>query len=306
MPSSEPKIDKISHIIKIHNEELIDNYFWIKQNNWKEVILDPKKLDLKIKKYLENENKFKEDQLKDIEHLEQKLFKELKAKIKNKDNSVPKKDGKFVYFFKYNKNSEHPIYYRKNIESNLEEIILDCEKKSKEHSYFNVSSISHSHNHKYLAYNIDISGSEYFSLFIEDTETKKKLSSTINNTTGNIIWSLDNKYIFYVSLNENHRPTKVLKHKIGSNPKTDILIYEEKDPAFFCSIKLSQTKKYLFIRIADHETSEYLIINAESNTTKPVLFKKREKKIEYDLDHHDQFFLISTNINKSEKHRDEG
>ena len=299
MPSSEPKIDKISHIIKIHNEELIDNYFWIKQNNWKEVILDPKKLDLKIKKYLENENKFKEDQLKDIEHLEQKLFKELKAKIKNKDNSVPKKDGKFVYFFKYNKNSEHPIYYRKNIESNLEEIILDCEKKSKEHSYFNVSSISHSHNHKYLAYNIDISGSEYFSLFIEDTETKKKLSSTINNTTGNIIWSLDNKYIFYVSLNENHRPTKVLKHKIGSNPKTDILIYEEKDPAFFCSIKLSQTKKYLFIRIADHETSEYLIINAESNTTKPVLFKKREKKIEYDLDHHDQFFLISTNINKA-------
>ena len=299
MPASEPKIDKILHTIKIHNEELIDNYSWIKQKNWKEVILDPKKLDSKIKNYLENENKFKEDQLKDIAHLEQKLFEELKAKIKNEDNSVPKKDGKFLYFFKYTKNSEYPIYYRKNIENNSEEIILDCEKKSKEHSYFNVSSVSHSHDHKYLAYNIDINGSEYFSLFIEDTETKKQLSSVIKNTTGNIVWSLDNQYIFYVSLDKNHRPTKVLKHKVGSNPESDILIYEEKDPAFFCSINLSQTKKYLFIRTADHETSEYLFINIESNNEKLVLFKKREKKIEYDLDHHDQFFLISTNVDKA-------
>ena len=115
MTTSEPKIDKILHTIKIHNEELTDNYSWIKQKNWKEVILDPKKLDLKIRNYLENENKFKEDQLKDIKHLEHKLFEELKAKIKNEDNSVPKKDGKFLYFFKYNKNSEYPIYYRKNI-----------------------------------------------------------------------------------------------------------------------------------------------------------------------------------------------
>jgi len=100
MNTSVPKINKILDTVKIHNEELIDNYSWIKQKNWKEVILDPKKLDSKIKNYLQNENKFKEDQLKDIKHLEQKLFEELKAKIKNEDNSVPKKDGKFIYFYK--------------------------------------------------------------------------------------------------------------------------------------------------------------------------------------------------------------
>ena len=299
MNTSIPKINKILNVVKIHNEELIDNYSWIKQKNWKEVILDPNKLNTSVKRYLDEENLFKEEQLKDIKDIEKKLFEELKSKIKNEDNSVPKKDGDYYYAYKYNKNSEYPIYYRKNIKNNFEEIILDCEKKSKTHSYFNVAAISHSHNHKHLAYNIDTNGSEYFSIFIENIETKEILSPEIKNTTGDIIWSLDNNYIFYVGLDQNHRPTKVFKHKIGSDSEKDLLIYEEKDPSFFCSINLSKTKKYLFIRTADHETSEYLFINLKLNQTTPILFKKRIKKIEYDLDHHEKFFVISTNIDNA-------
>ena len=299
MNTSIPKINKILNTVKIHNEELIDNYSWIKQKNWKEVILDPNKLNTPVKKYLDEENLFKEEQLKDIKDIEQKLFEELKSKIKNEDNSVPKKDGDYFYAYKYNKNSEYPIYYRKNAKNNFEEIILDCEKKSKTHSYFNVAAISHSHNHKHVAYNIDTNGSEYFSIFIEDIETKEILSPEIKNTTGDIIWSLDNNYIFYVGLDQNHRPTKVFKHKIGSDSEKDLLIYEEKDPSFFCSINLSKTKKYLFIRTADHETSEYLFINLKLNETTPILFKKRIKKIEYDLEHNEKFFLISTNIDNA-------
>ena len=299
MNTSIPKINKILNVVKIHNEELIDNYSWIKQKNWKEVILDPNKLNTPVKKYLDEENLFKEEQLKDIKDIEKKLFEELKSKIKNEDNSVPKKDGDYYYAYKYNKNSEYPIYYRKNIKNNFEEIILDCEKKSKTHSYFNVATISHSHNHKHLAYNIDTNGSEYFSIFIENIETKEILSPEIKNTTGDIIWSLDNNYIFYVGLDQNHRPTKVFKHKIGSDGEEDLLIYEEKDPSFFCSINLSKTKKYLFIRTADHETSEYLFINLKLNELTPIIFKKRIKKIEYDLEHHEKFFLISTNIDNA-------
>jgi oligopeptidase B len=299
MNASIPKINKILNTVKIHNEELIDNYSWIKQKDWKEVILNPNKLNAQVKKYLDEENLFKENQLKDIKDIEKKLFEELKSKIKNEDNSVPKKDGDYFYGYKYNKNSEYPIYYRKNIIKNSEEIILDCEKKSKTHAYFNVASISHSHNHKSVAYNIDTNGSEYFSIFVEDIDKKEILSPEIKNTTGDIIWSLDNNYIFYVGLDQNHRPTKVFKHKIGSDTNKDLLIYEEKDPSFFCSINLSKTKKYLFIRTADHETSEYLFINLQLNETTPVLFKKRIKKIEYDLEHHEKFFLISTNIDEA-------
>jgi len=299
MNASIPKINKILNTVKIHNEELIDNYSWIKQKDWKEVILNPNKLNSQVKKYLDEENLFKENQLKDIKDIEKKLFEELKSKIKNEDNSVPKKDGDYLYGYKYNKNSEYPIYYRKNIIKNSEEIILDCEKKSKTHTYFNVASISHSHNHKSVAYNIDTNGSEYFSIFVEDIDKKEILSPEIKNTTGDIIWSLDNNYIFYVGLDQNHRPTKVFKHKIGSDTNKDLLIYEEKDPSFFCSINLSKTKKYLFIRTADHETSEYLFINLQLNETTPVLFKKRIKKIEYDLEHHEKFFLISTNTDEA-------
>ena len=299
MNASIPKINKILNTVKIHNEELIDNYSWIKQKDWKEVILNPNKLNSQVKKYLDEENLFKENQLKDIKDIEKKLFEELKSKIKNEDNSVPKKDGDYFYGYKYNKNSEYPIYYRKNIIKNSEEIILDCEKKSKTHAYFNVASISHSHNHKSVAYNIDTNGSEYFSIFVEDIDKKEILSPEIKNTTGDIIWSLDNNYIFYVGLDQNHRPTKVFKHKIGSDTNKDLLIYEEKDPSFFCSINLSKTKKYLFIRTADHETSEYLFINLQLNETTPVLFKKRIKKIEYDLEHHEKFFLINTNTDEA-------
>jgi oligopeptidase B len=299
MNASIPKINKILNTVKIHNEELIDNYSWIKQKDWKEVILNPNKLNAQVKKYLDEENFFKENQLKDIKDIEKKLFEELKSKIKNEDNSVPKKDGDYFYGYKYNKNSEYPIYYRKNIIKNSEEIILDCEKKSKTHAYFNVASISHSHNHKSVAYNIDTNGSEYFSIFVEDIDKKEILSPEIKNTTGDIIWSLDNNYIFYVGLDQNHRPTKVFKHKIGSDTNKDLLIYEEKDPSFFCSINLSKTKKYLFIRTADHETSEYLFINLQLKETTPVLFKKRIKKIEYDIEHHEKFFLISTNIDEA-------
>ncbi len=299
MNASVPKINKILSTVKIHNEELIDNYSWIKQKDWKEVILNPNKLNTQVKKYLDEENLFKENQLKDINDIEKKLFEELKSKIKNEDNSVPKKDGNYLYGYKYNKNSEYPIYYRKNTTNNSEEIILDCEKKSKTHTYFNVASISHSHDHKHVAYNIDTNGSEYFSIFIEDIQKQELLSPEIKNTTGDIVWSLDNNYIFYVRLDQNHRPTKVFKHKIGSNSEKDLLIYEEKDPSFFCSINLSKTKNYLFIRTADHETSEYLFINLKLNEIKPTLFKKRVKKIEYDLEHHEKFFLISTNIDNA-------
>ena len=299
MNASVPKINKILNTVKIHNEELIDNYSWIKQKDWKEVILNPSKLNAQVKKYLDEENLFKENQLKDINDVEKKLFEELKSKIKNEDNSVPKKDGNYFYGYKYNKNSEYPIYYRKNITNNSEEIILDCEKKSKTHTYFNVASISHSHDHKHVAYNIDTNGSEYFSIFIEDIQKQELLSPEIKNTTGDIVWSLDNKYIFYVRLDQNHRPTKVFQHKIGSNSEKDLLIYEEKDPSFFCSINLSKTKNYLFIRTADHETSEYLFINLKLNETKPILFRKRIKKIEYDLEHHEKFFLISTNVDNA-------
>ena len=122
MNNSLPKINKILNSIKIHNEELIDNYSWIKQSNWKEVILDPKKLNTHVKKYLEEENLYKETQLKDIKDIKKKLFKELKSRVKNEVNSVPKKDGDYFYAYKYNKNCEYPVYYRKNIINNFEEI----------------------------------------------------------------------------------------------------------------------------------------------------------------------------------------
>ena len=145
---------------------------------------------------------------------------------------------------------------------------------------------------------MDTNGSEYYDLSIEEISTKKIITKKIENTTGEIIWHPNNKIIFYTSLDANHRPNKIFAHKIGSNPQEDKLIYEEKDAAYFCSPMLSQSKKYLFIRTGDHQTSEYWYSPIE-NFENIKCFKTRKEKQEYEIDHADDLFYILNNLDQS-------
>ncbi|MEK9681064.1 MAG: S9 family peptidase, partial [Pelagibacteraceae bacterium] len=227
-----PKLRKEKKVTKIHDDELIDDYAWIKQKDWQTVLKDPLKLNKEVLKYIKDENNYKSEQIKDLTDLKKKIFNELKGRIKDKDSSVPIKDGTFSYYSKYLESSEYPQFLR--IDSNRkEEIILDANLKSKNFKFFNLGSVSHSHNHQYLAYNVDTNGSEHYDLSIEEIITKKIITKKIQNTTGEIIWHPNNKIIFYTVLDNNHRPNKIFAHEIGSNPANDQLIYEEKDAAYF-------------------------------------------------------------------------
>jgi len=290
------KLKKIPSIQYIHKNILRDEYAWIKQKNWRQIVQNPKKINKNIKNYLQNENKKKDYFLHNENGLKDKIFKELKNRIQNIDSSVPNKDGEFEYYYKYKKNSEYPTYLRKKLGSK-EEIILDCNKEAKKFKFFNITALEHSHDHKYIAYNLDTNGSEIYSLNILNLETNKKTERPIPKVTGDIVWDVDNKSFYYISLDINLRPTKVLHHILGNNFTKDKIIYHEKDPSFFCSISISKTKKYLLIRSGDHETSEYHIFNFKKK--KLSLFKKRQKKIEYEIDHHENYFVILSNINKN-------
>ena len=291
-----PKLRKEKKVINIHEDELYDDYAWIKQKDWQAVLKDPSKLNREVLKYIEDENKFKDSKLNHLKDLKQKIFDELKGRIKDKDSSVPLKDGKFSYYSKYTENSEYPQFLRICNETNNEEIILDANLKSKEFKFYNLSSVSHSDDHNYIAYNVDTNGSEYYDLSIEEIKTKKIITNTIKNTTGDIIWHPNNKVIFYTVLDENHRPNKVFAHHIGNDPSTDKLIFEEKDPAFFCSPDISQSKKYLFIRSGDHQTSEYWYSDV-TDFENLKCFKKRSEKEEYEIDHAENKFYILNNSN---------
>ena len=292
-----PKLRKEKKVVNIHQDELIDEYAWIKQKDWQSVLKDPSKLNNEVLKYLNEENNYKSEKLKDLDAFKKKLFEELKSRIKDKDSSVPVKDGQFSYYSKYIQNSEYPQFLRLNKENN-EEVIFDANIKSKNFKFFNLNSVSHSHNHQYLAYNVDTNGSEYYDLSVEEISTKKVITKKIENTTGEIVWHPNNSIIFYTSLDVNHRPNKIFAHKIGSDPQEDRLIYEEKDAAYFCSPILSQSKKYLFIRTGDHQTSEYWFSTIE-NFENIKCFKARKEKEEYEIDHANDLFYILNNLDQS-------
>ena len=289
-----PKLRKETNSIKIHNEDLPDNYAWIKQKNWQEVLKNPKKLNDEVANYLTEENAFVKEQLKEKKQLETEIFQELKGRIKDKDSSVPLKDGAYYYFSEYEGGSEYPSFKRTN-STNVVETIFNAQKKSEGEKFFNLASVCHSHDHRFIAYNIDKNGSENYFLSVENLENKKILTKEIPQTTGEIIWDTDNKSIYYIGLDDNHRPNKIFKHLVGQDYQNDALIFEEKDPAFFCSVSISQSKHYLLIRTGDHQTSEYYIKNLQQKNSSLQLFSSRIEKEEYEIDHSEGYFYILTN-----------
>ena len=289
-----PKLRKETNSIKIHNEDLPDNYAWIKQKNWQEVLKNPTKLNDEVANYLTEENAFVKEQLKEKEQLETEIFQELKGRIKDKDSSVPLKDGAYYYFSEYEGGSEYPSFKRTN-STNVVETIFNAQKKSEGEKFFNLASVCHSHDHRFIAYNIDKNGSENYFLSVENLENKKILTKEIPQTTGEIIWDTDNKSIYYIGLDDNHRPNKIFKHLVGQDYQNDELIFEEKDPAFFCSVSISQSKHYLLIRTGDHQTSEYYIKNLQQKNSSLQLFSPRIEKEEYEIDHSQGYFYILTN-----------
>lgn len=289
-----PKLRKETNSIKIHNEDLPDNYAWIKQKNWQEVLKNPTKLNDEVANYLTEENAFVKEQLKEKEQLETEIFQELKGRIKDKDSSVPLKDGAYYYFSEYEEGSEYPSFKRTN-STDVVETIFNAQKKSEGEKFFNLASVCHSHDHRFIAYNIDKNGSENYFLSVENLENKKILTKEIPQTTGEIIWDTDNKSIYYIGLDDNHRPNKIFKHLVGQDYQNDELIFEERDPAFFCSVSISQSKHYLLIRTGDHQTSEYYIKNLQQKNSSLQLFSSRIEKEEYEIDHSQGYFYILTN-----------
>ena len=167
-----PKLRKETNVTKIHEEHLIDDYAWIKQKNWQEVLKKPKNLNPEVQNYLEAENNYTQSNLQSLDSLKEEIFKELKNRIKDKDTSVPMKDGEYFYYTEYEEGSEYPFYKRINSQKKIE-TIFDAPKRAKGQKFFSLASLAHSHNHQYIAYNIDKNGSENYFLSVENLQDQK-------------------------------------------------------------------------------------------------------------------------------------
>ncbi len=292
-----PHLRKKPEIKSCHNITWEDNYSWIHQKNILEVLTDKNKLEPEVKEYLLQENKYTEYHLKDTKNLQKKLFDEVKARIKLDDESLPYKDHTYEYWTKTTIEGNYSIKLRRKIETNkIEEIWNgDKEKEKLGVEYFGVGDLEVSHDDKYLAYSLDTKGSEYYTIFVREIISNKIITKEISNTSGGITFSLDDKYIFYSKLDENHRARKIFRHEIGNHNNSDELIFEEKSEAFTVGINISSDEKYYFITTSDHNTSEQYYFKVDEKNPKPKLIKKREKGILYSVNSWDNKFYNHTN-----------
>ena len=265
----------------------VDNYFWLRDKNNPEVI-----------KYLQAENKYTETVMKSTENLQEKLYKEMLSRIKETDLSVPEKIDDYYYYTREEKGKQYRIYCRKKGSLDAkEEILLDANELARGHNYLDVGVYKVSPNHQLLAYSIDTTGAEDFTLFFKNLNTGKMLADVIPNTSYSAEWANDNKTVFYNTLDEAKRPYKLYRHTLGADPENDALVYHEKDEAFNLDLKKSKSKAYLFMLLESETTSEDWYLDASHPDEDFKIIQPRQHEMEYSIEQHGDKFYILTNDN---------
>ena len=284
----------------VHGHRLEDPYAWLRADNWQDAMRDPSVLATDIRAYLEAENAYANAVLASTQTLQDTLFEEMKGRIKQDDSSVPAPDGAYAYAKRYVTGGEHPKFVRTPRHGGPQTVLLDGDAEAAGKSYFRLGGVTHSPDHRWLAWAYDDRGSEFYTVKIRDTKTGADLPGTIPDTSGGGVWSADGAYLFYVRLDANHRPSRVFRHRRGTDPQKDVLVYEEDDPGFFVTIGQTQSRRFLLIHIHDHQTSETWILPAKQPTDAFVCLAPRRTTVEYDVEHVGDTFVILTNDSGAE------
>ncbi len=279
----------------VHGVELKDDFSWLRADNWQEVMSDPSRLAGDIRAYLEAENAYAEAVLAPTAELQERIYREIRGRIKEDDSSVPAKDGPYAYASRHREGGQHPLFVRLPRDGGAETILIDGDELAKGKAYFRIGGMQQSPDHHHVVWAADDKGSEFFTIHIRDVATGTDLADEIPKTTGGAVWANDGRTLFYVRVDDNHRPSKVLAHVLGAPVESDRLVYEEADAGFFVGVGMTQSHRFITIDAHDHETSEVRLIDADAPASEPVLVAERETAVEYDVDHGGELLYIRTN-----------
>ncbi len=284
MINKAPIVAKKPHILP-HNR--IDNYYWLNERENPEVI-----------EYLEAENQYSNELFSQpTQALQETIFGEMRGRIKEDDNSVPYRWKDYWYYVRYEKGREYPIFCRKKetLEAK-EDIILNGNVAARRKKYFAIMGADISPNQQFWAYAVDSKGRRVCNLYIRDLQTNKNLADKIPNITGNFVWASDSKTLFYTRMDKKTlRSYQVWRHVIGTDAKTDVLVYEEKDDTFDVSVFTTTSEKYIVISSSATLANEYRLLAADNPRGDFSLFLPRKREHEYSLDHADDTFFMLTN-----------
>jgi oligopeptidase B len=284
----EPPVAKIeAKVDTLFGREMVDNYFWLRERDNAQVI-----------DHLKAENAYTEAVMKHTEKLQEELYEEMVSRIKETDLSVPVKRDDYYYYHRTEEGKQYRIYCRKK--SSLEgeeEILLDVNAlaEGKDYTYVGVYQVSP--DHSLLAFGVDTTGSERYTLRVKNLETDELYPDIIDSVSTGFEWANDNRTFFYTIVDEAWRPFKLFRHKLGDDVENDPLVYHEEDDAFFLGVQKSKSMQYLFIQLGSMNTSEMYYLDANHPTGSFKLVHPRQHEMEYDMSHHGEHFYIVTNDN---------
>jgi len=318
--ASPPLAKRLPVTSQRHGVKLTDDYGWLRADNWQDVMRDPSLLPADIRTHLEAENAYMNATMADTRELQQTLFDEMKGRIKEDDSSVPSRDGPWFYFSSFVTGGQYPLFSRRRSTGGIDAasaststststsgsedvVLLDGNLEAEGHSYWGLGAISHSPDHKILAYATDTNGSERYTIRFRDLETGLDLPDEITETGGGLVWAQDSATIYYIRLDDNHRPLFVYRHRLGAPVADDPLIYEEADSGFYVHLSETQSRRFILIDVSDHESSEVHLLDAHDPAAEPQMIAPRRDKREYSVDNNGDNFYILTNSEGAEDFR---
>jgi len=278
----------------LHGVTVADDYAWLKDEKWQEVLRDPSLLDPDIRAYIEAENEYAEERLGPTQALQKALVAEMRGRIKEDDSGVPTPDGPFAYLWKFREGGQHQQIGRTPREGGAMETILDGDALAKQSDYFKFGATRHSPDHRLEAWSADLLGSEFFTVRVRRWDTGEDLPDIVTETSGSVVWGRDSSFFFYVRVDENHRPLKVYRHRLGTAQADDVLVYEEKDIGWFTRIGESASGRFCVVSGGDHDTTEERLIELSSPDAPPRLIAPREKGVRYSVaDRGNELFILT-------------
>jgi len=280
-----PKAEKIPYVHSLHGDERIDPYFWMRDRQNPAVIA-----------YLEAENAYTEATMQQTQPLQTTLYKEMLSRIQETDLSVPCRDGDYYYYSRTEAGQAYAIHCRKkgSLEG-AEEILLDENLLAAGYEFFELGTFEVSPDHQLLAYSVDTSGAELYTLFFLDLNTRELYPETIPETYYSFAWGNDCRTVFYTQVDAAHRPFKLFRHQLNTAIAADTLVYHEPDDSYYLNIGKTRSEAYLLMSLSSKITSEVHYLEADNPTGEFQVVRPRTVGVEYDIEHHNDVFYIVTN-----------
>jgi oligopeptidase B len=288
----------VAKIEPVRHEQLgrsrTDDYAWMKDDNWREVLRDPAAIKSDVKAYLGAENDYVKEMLASTEGLQDEMFQEMKGRIKEDDSSVPAPDGPWDYYARYVPGAQHPVYARRprGVEAG-EEVLLDADAEAKGKAFFQVNAAGHSPDHALYAWAVDEQGSEVCRIFVKDLASGALQGEPVESATGDFVFSPCSQYLFWIWRDDEGRPARLYRRPSRGGP--DALVYEEADDGFFMGVGTASSHTYIVLGLGNQETSEARIIPASDPTAEPRVVEPRTEGLRYEVDHWGDRFVIRTN-----------